>query len=112
MAAPGLTAWRSPHMAAPRPGGNVTQQVKGGGAVKRSAYFDVETYPEWVVQNQSVYANETLSRRCPPCYESPACPADESCYEFGNPGFGYHGFDNIVRRHVLCCAVLCCAVAA
>jgi len=24
------------------------------------------------------------------------CDVDEFCYEYGNPGFGYHGFDNIV----------------
>jgi hypothetical protein len=36
--------------------------------------------------------------RCPPCYEplEDVCAVDEFCYEYGNPGFGYHGFDNIV----------------
>ena len=41
---------------------------------------------------------------CLPCYEAPSCralPADPDgpkhmCYNFGNPGFGTHGFDHIV----------------
>ena len=38
------------------------------------------------------------TERCPPCYapQEDICSADESCYEYGNPGLGYHGFDNIV----------------
>ena len=31
-----------------------------------------------------------------PCWDAPSCPAGSRCYEFGNPGFGHHGFDNIV----------------
>ena len=36
--------------------------------------------------------------RCPPCYEpmESVCAVDEACYEYGNPGFGYHGYDNII----------------
>ena len=41
---------------------------------------------------------------CMPCYEAPSCrslPATpdgalHKCYNFGNPGFGSHGFDHIV----------------
>ena len=38
------------------------------------------------------------TERCPPCYapQEGICSADESCYEYGNPGLGYHGFDNII----------------
>ena len=75
----------------------MTVEVLGGGIVYRSSYLDFETYEEeWTVHNVSVAANETLGRRCPPCYTSRACPTDEFCYEFGNPGFGFHGFDNII----------------
>lgn len=48
---------------------------------------------------QGEYRGETAYRlRCPPCYEplENTCDVDEFCYEYGNPGFGYHGFDNIV----------------
>ena len=41
---------------------------------------------------------------CMPCYEAPSCRAlpddpdgaHHMCYNFGNPGFGAHGFDHIV----------------
>ena len=47
------------------------------------------------VDNLNPAANETASVRCPPCYQAKSCMADEMCYEFGNPGFGYSGFDSI-----------------
>eukprot|EP01043_Picozoa_sp_COSAG02_P060341 COSAG02_NODE_7862_length_2813_cov_1.518423_1_plen_884_part_10 len=49
------------------------------------------------VQGEFEAGNEYVLR-CPPCYEpiEDICDVDEFCYEYGNPGFGYHGFDNIV----------------
>lgn len=48
------------------------------------------------IETPSIAANTTNMTRCPPCYSSTACLVDEMCYEFGNPGFGHAGFDNIV----------------
>ena len=35
---------------------------------------------------------------CPPCYAAAegVCEAGEMCWEYGNPGFGFHGFDNLI----------------
>ena len=73
-----------------------TVQILGGGTVYRSSYLDFESYKVWTAENVSLAANESAKLRCPPCYTSRACPSDEACYEYGNPGFGHHGFDNIV----------------
>lgn len=75
---------------------NTQTPVVGGGTVLRSAYLDFELYSNWKPGDKNLAANQSLGRRCPPCYEANACSADEACYEYGNPGFGHHGFDNIV----------------
>jgi hypothetical protein len=52
-----------------------------------SSPFDTETGPVLAASRNS----------CPPCYQVATCPAGQMCWEFGNPGFGNHGFDNIVQ---------------
>jgi hypothetical protein len=83
----GRTTWA----AAP----NMSVPVVGGGTVVRSAYLDFESYDPWEPGKENLAANQSRGLRCPPCYDANVCSADESCYEYGNPGFGWHGFNNI-----------------
>eukprot|EP01050_Picozoa_sp_SAG11_P005114 SAG11_NODE_347_length_10420_cov_5.267997_2_plen_2091_part_00 len=61
---------------------------------------DIVRVSSFSIKTPSIAANQSNATRCPPCYKASACEADELCYEFGNPGFGHHGFDNIVMSWV------------
>ena len=56
----------------------------------------VLVYPDHDADREPVLANNT-SAGCPKCFQDHgSCQGEEMCWKFGNPGFGYHGFDNIV----------------
>lgn len=43
---------------------------------------------------------------CPQCFASSSCAAGEMCWEFGNLGFSYVGFDNIFMAWATLCTMM------
>jgi hypothetical protein len=50
--------------------------------------------PSYNTQEPSKYWSPGME--CPACYESATCKWGTKCHKFGNPGFGHHGFDNMI----------------